>query len=97
MRVRSSLRRAHFIRIQNDLYKSFLFHIKHEENFVSSSSYDLDDEPISKRNLDSNFKFLPFQLRKMMKRSLSDSNYCKKIRCDTTTESFVASLPREFN
>ena len=61
MRVRSSLRRAHLLRIQKELYDSFIFHSRNDENFVDSSSYDMSyfDEVANYEKQEYGISFLP--------------------------------------
>ena len=61
MRLRSSLRRAHLFRIQKELYDSFIFNSRNDENFVDSSSYDLSyyDEDGNYEKQDERLSFLP--------------------------------------
>ena len=88
---RSNLRRAHFMRIQHELYRSYLEAIyEHRDRFKLL----VKGVKITEQSMRS---YLPENLLKKMKVNFKKMSYYKAGKHNTMTEDFVMALPRKLS
>ena len=105
MKVRSSLRKAHWMRIQKELYLSYLKNVdsfvspqdNKEHNPFDTSRTDSDqflEENLSKEK---KYPFLPANLVNKFSINYKELAYYKAGKHSCTTEEFVMAFPRNIS
>ena len=99
VRVRSSMRRAHLMLIQSELYESYIERLTKKDELYGAIEAELEDvdvhTPLSKSYLYSHFDFLPFQLQDLLKEraEYKERDYYKEKTHNLMTEDFVLRFP----